>query len=142
MKFDIGKTATAAILLLTALCEGSKHGLSHLDVLERRHQHHRRLHASVRAEETSPALQPELLKKRGGQCQFPTNVGLVAVTPDEQNEGWAMSPNQPCLPGNYCPYACPPGQLAMQWNPQATSYTYPLSMVGPAVKFSHVYFTD
>jgi hypothetical protein len=40
-----------------------------------------------------------------------------------------MSPNQPCKPGNYCPYACPPGQVSMQWDPEATSYAYPMSMV-------------
>jgi hypothetical protein len=40
---------------------------------------------------------------------FPTDAGLVAVTPDQENAGWAMSPNQPCLPGNYCPFACPSG---------------------------------
>lgn len=69
------------------------------------------------------------LEKRGGQCQFPTDAGLVSVTPGSQNAGWAMSPDQPCKPGNWCPYACPPGQVSMQWNPEATSYTYPLSMV-------------
>lgn len=34
-----------------------------------------------------------------GQCEFPTDAGLVAVTPGEQNAGWAMSPDQPCKPG-------------------------------------------
>lgn len=38
------------------------------------------------------------LAKRG-QCQFPTDAGLVAVTPGDQNAGWAMSPDQPCKPG-------------------------------------------
>jgi hypothetical protein len=51
--------------------------------------------------------------KRQGQCQFPTNVGLVPVTPDQQNAGWAMSPNQPCVPDSYCPYACPPGNYPL-----------------------------
>ena len=53
-----------------------------------------------------------LAVKRSTQCQFPTNVGLVPVTPNQQNAGWAMSPDQPCLPGNYCPYACPSGILS------------------------------
>jgi Beta-glucosidase (SUN family) len=69
------------------------------------------------------------IEKRQSQCQFPTDAGLVSVTPDQENAGWAMSPNQPCTPGSYCPYACPPGQLSMQWDPTATSYTYPESMV-------------
>lgn len=133
MRLTTRNTASATILLLSTLCEASKHGLTHLDVLERRHQHHRRLHMSAREEERSVAPEP-VLKQRGQQCAFPTDAGLVAVSPDQQNAGWAMSPDQPCMPGNYCPYACPPGQLAMQWNPQATSYTYPLSMVGHVVK--------
>lgn len=69
------------------------------------------------------------LVKRG-ECQFPTDKGLVSVTPDAQNAGWAMSPDQPCKPGMYCPYACPPGQLMAQWDPKATSYSYPGSMNG------------
>ncbi|QNP96545.1 YALIA101S01e19394g1_1 [Yarrowia lipolytica] len=69
-------------------------------------------------------------KKRGGQCAFPTNEGLVSVDPSGENAGWAMSPDQPCEPGKYCPYACPPGQLMGQWDPKATSYSYPLSMNG------------
>lgn len=84
-----------------------------------RHKHAR--HAEV--EHSQP-------KKRSGQCQFPTNAGLVSVTPDQENAGWAMSPNQPCKPGMYCPYACPAGQVGLQWDPEATSYTYPLSMNG------------
>jgi len=72
-----------------------------------RHRHLRRAvhkHAHKRHTEL-PAV------KRQGQCQFPTDVGLVPVTPHQQNSGWAMSPDQPCMPGGYCPYACPPGTL-------------------------------
>jgi hypothetical protein len=69
------------------------------------------------------------IEKRGGQCQFPSDAGLVAVTPGSSNAGWAMSPDQPCQPGHYCPYACPSGQMMAQWDPDATSYTYPQSMV-------------
>ena len=61
------------------------------------HKHLHKKHADL------PAV------KRQSQCQFPTDCGLVPVTPGQQNAGWAMSPNQPCLPGNYCPYACPSG---------------------------------
>lgn len=86
------------------------------------------------APEEEKNITPQAELKKRGQCAFPTDAGLVAVTPDQQNGGWAMSPDQSCTAGNYCPYACPPGQLAMQWNPQATSYTYPLSMVGYIVK--------
>lgn len=31
--------------------------------------------------------------------------------------------------GSYCPYACPAGQLMAQWDPKATKYAYPESMV-------------
>ncbi|KAL3445325.1 hypothetical protein BJX65DRAFT_281525 [Aspergillus insuetus] len=69
-------------------------------------------------------------EKRGGACAFPSDAGLVSVTPGSKNAGWAMSPDQPCEPGNYCPYACPPGQVSMQWDPDATSYSFPMSMNG------------
>lgn len=72
----------------------------------------------------------ESLVKKSGKCKFPSDAGLVAVTPGAVNEGWAMSPDESCTPGNYCPYACPPGQMSMQWDPKATSYSYPMSMVG------------
>jgi hypothetical protein len=68
--------------------------------------------------------------QRSITCQFPTDQGLVPVTPNDSNAGWAMSPNQPCTAGSYCPYACPPGQVMAQWDPSATSYTYPKSMNG------------
>ncbi|TAQ91062.1 hypothetical protein B7494_g617 [Chlorociboria aeruginascens] len=123
MKFwDTQAAMGVAVLLLSLPCE-AKHGhqLSHLRHYEKRHQHNH-AHASPRAEEGG-------LQKRG-QCVFPTDAGLVAVTPNEQNAGWAMSPDQPCKPGNYCPYACPSGQVMSQWNPSATSYVYPLSLEG------------
>lgn len=103
--------AVACYALLAAV-QASTHDHGH---------HHLRHH--LNAEIAAP------LERKGGQCQFPTDAGLVAVTPNEKNAGWAMSPDQACLPGHYCPYACPPGQLSMQWDPDATSYSYPQSMV-------------
>lgn len=103
----------AALLCLISGVKADRHVHGH------RHARHHHSVAEVGA----------ALERKGGQCAFPTDAGLVAVTPTEQNAGWAMSPNQPCTPGNYCPYACPPGQVSMQWDPDATSYTYPLSMV-------------
>lgn len=123
MKFLNVPIAIAAAAILLLPCEAKLgHGLSHLDILQKRHSHNR-LHASSRAEDSK-----NLLQKRD-TCAFPTDAGLVAVTPDSKNAGWAMSPDQACTPGSYCPYACPPGQVMAQWNPKATSYTYPLSMV-------------
>ncbi|RKP10723.1 hypothetical protein THASP1DRAFT_4123, partial [Thamnocephalis sphaerospora] len=34
--------------------------------------------------------------------------------------GWAMSYNQECTAGMYCPYACAPGYYSAQWNPDST----------------------
>ncbi|KAE8391067.1 hypothetical protein BDV23DRAFT_154016 [Aspergillus alliaceus] len=108
--------ASSALLGLIATVEAAKHGYGHA------HNHHRDVHSV--AEVGVP------LEKRGGSCEFPKDAGLVAVTPNMKNAGWAMSPDQPCKPGNYCPYACPPGQVSMQWDPKATSYSYPMSMNG------------
>lgn len=74
-------------------------------------------------------VQSSTLEKRGGQCQFPTDdSNMVAVTPDAKNAGWAMSPDQECKPGSYCPFACKPGMVMNQWDPDST-YEYPASMV-------------
>ncbi|KAF7131296.1 hypothetical protein CNMCM5793_004410 [Aspergillus hiratsukae] len=116
MRFDIVSGASALLWFIAGV-EASNH--AHLHRV--RHQHGA-VHSV--AEVGAP------LEKRGGKCEFPTDAGLVPVTPNMQNAGWAMSPDQPCLPGNYCPYACPPGQVMMQWDPEATSYSYPMSMNG------------
>jgi hypothetical protein len=124
MKLVELQAAIGAALLFSAPCaakHGHSHNLEHLAHARRHNHNHNHLHAGRSEEET--------LAKRG-QCAFPTDAGLVPVTPDQQNAGWATSPNQPCLPGHYCPFACPPGEVMAQWNPAATSYTYPESMVG------------
>lgn len=63
-------------------------------------------------------------------CEFPFHTDLVAVTPHLRNKGWAMSPDQECKPGMFCPYACPPGQVMNQWDPEAKTYAFPKSMNG------------
>ncbi|KAI9830831.1 MAG: hypothetical protein M1819_005356 [Sarea resinae] len=129
---SIELTATLAVALgvLSSLAE-AKHGSAHLQALERRHQH-KRAAAHASQAETAEGIEVRAvhIDERQSQCQFPYNEGLVAVTPGSSNAGWAMSPDQPCKPGNYCPYACPSGQLSAQWDPKATSYTYPQSMNG------------
>ncbi len=134
-------SSASALLLLTASLATAKHSQVHdrLDALHKRHHRvHHQLEPRTTAEDGEQGVEiravPETtsqagVEKRGGQCAFPTDAGLVSVTPGEQNAGWAMSPDQPCTPGNYCPYACPPGQVSVQWDPTATSYTYPQSMV-------------
>ncbi|KAK9314171.1 hypothetical protein V1524DRAFT_398738 [Lipomyces starkeyi] len=68
--------------------------------------------------------------KRSTTCSFPSSDGLVEVTPGSTNGGWALSPDTACTAGSWCPYACPSGQLMAQWDPSATSYTYPQSQYG------------
>lgn len=122
--------SVSAVLLFTTSIVEAKHSHGHLHALFGRHQSHREQHRSTpKAGKSGVALSsPNKRGGKGDQCQFPYDAGLVPVTPHEENAGWAMSPDQPCLPGSYCPYACPPGQVSMQWDPTAT-YTYPASMV-------------
>ncbi|KFG79183.1 putative SUN domain protein (Adg3) [Metarhizium anisopliae] len=109
---------TAAVFI--AGCDATSHH-------HRMHQAYQRLahphgHVHSRAESN-------VLVKRG-TCAFPTDdPNLVAVTPDQKNAGWAMSPDQECKPGSYCPIACKPGMVMNQWDPDST-YTYPASMNG------------
>jgi hypothetical protein len=123
---DIQAAIGTAILLLCLPCDAKHtHQLTHLGGKRHDHRHlHKTIQASPRAEGTENEL-----GTRSGQCAFPGGDGMVAVTPGSQNAGWAMSPDQPCTPGMYCPYACEPGMVSMQWDPAATSYTYPLNMV-------------
>jgi hypothetical protein len=101
-----------ALLCLFAGAEAAHHN----------HHAHDHIHSDSKVKES--------LVKKSGKCEFPSDAGLVAITPGAVNGGWAMSPDESCTPGNYCPYACPPGQMSMQWDPKATSYSYPMSMVG------------
>lgn len=118
---DIQTAIGAAVLLLSLPCEAKyNHGLTHLDVLGKRHSHKRATISSRIGSEAG-------LKKRS-QCEFPTNAGLVPV-PGNKNGGWAMSPDQECVPDSFCPFACPPGKVMNQWNPDVKTYPNPKSMV-------------
>ncbi|BCR86552.1 SUN domain-containing protein [Aspergillus chevalieri] len=112
MRFDMTSSRAFALLCLFAGAEATHHN----------HHAHDHIHSDGRMKES--------LVKKSGKCKFPSDAGLVAITPGAVNEGWAMSPDESCAPGNYCPYACPPGQMSMQWDPKATSYSYPMSMNG------------
>ncbi|TVY13762.1 Uncharacterized protein LARI1_G008084 [Lachnellula arida] len=123
---DVQTAIGAAVLVLSVSCDAKhSHGMSHLDAFGRRHNHQHKRHALPNVESTEKGLE------KRGTCQFPSNAGLVYV-PGASNGGWAMSPDQSCTPGSYCPYACPPGKVMAQWDEAATSYTYPLSMNGGA----------
>lgn len=128
-------SGASAVLLLTSIASAKHDVHGHVQALHR--QHHERLARStpetaevgVEIRAPSPETAAPVVEKRDGQCAFPYDAGLVPVTPGSSNAGWAMSPDQPCKPGGYCPYACPPGEVMAQWDPKATSYTYPQSMV-------------
>lgn len=117
-------SAVLALITTAAAFHSDIHKDFQTEISVRRGQHslhkhsHAKFHASKRATGGSSVT-----------CAFPTDVGLVPVTPDLENGGWAMSPDEPCTPGKYCPYACPPGELMAQWDPDATEYVYPQSMV-------------
>lgn len=95
--------------------------------------HHRHLHQHGSRNHTNgeefELVKERKLVNRAGQCAFPESGGLVAITPGELNAGWALSPDEECTAGSWCPYACPPGQLMNQWK-KGTTYTYPESMYG------------
>ena len=120
-------------LLLAALVEAG-----HVDAHDHVHRHLHRAPVSRMGHE----IEGFGLKKRHSECEFPSNAGLVAVTPGEKNAGWALSPDRACEPDSYCPYACPPGQLMAQWDPEATSYTYPQSQVSESASKHHTLFSD
>ncbi|KAJ2522871.1 hypothetical protein H4217_000466 [Coemansia sp. RSA 1939] len=69
-----------------------------------------------------------------GGVRFPWNYGnsdkVVPITPGSTNGGWAMSPNQACTPGTWCPYACESGYYSAQWDPSALLYNGAGSMNG------------
>ncbi|KAK6331532.1 hypothetical protein TWF730_004608 [Orbilia blumenaviensis] len=97
-------------------------------VLRRHAHHHQKKHITPK---TYNAAAADLEKRNGGRaCRFPDKNKMVAVAKSQMNGGWALPPDQPCQPGMYCPYACPPGYLMGQWDPDATTYTYPQSMNG------------
>lgn len=114
---------SAAVVIFSATpAEGS---------LAHRHMHHLdQRHSLLHAHGASKIPGSSAIAKRGGNCKFPTDdPNLVAITPGNMNAGWAMSPDQECKPGNYCPIACKPGMMMAQWDPKS-KYTYPLSMNG------------
>ncbi|KAK3944774.1 hypothetical protein QBC46DRAFT_145937 [Diplogelasinospora grovesii] len=61
-------------------------------------------------------------------CSLPSHPDLVPV-PGGSNNGFAMSPDQSCTDGTWCPIACVSGKVMAQWEPNS-SYVYPQSMNG------------
>lgn len=123
MKLSIVQAALGSAAILFAGCNASSaHQRLHRSARRLTHGHG---HSHSKVESTG-------LEKRS-TCAFPTDdPNMVAVTPDQQNGGWAMSPDQSCKPGGWCPFACKPGMVMNQWDPKST-YNYPSSMVGPVL---------
>ena len=93
------------------------------------------LSALINDSTAAPAASPEHVhhahkRDNGKTCSFPNDNGMVAVfnTKVANSEGWAQ--DGPCKAGSYCQYACQPGYLAGQWNPDVTTYSYPGSQDG------------
>ncbi|KAI2465570.1 hypothetical protein F4781DRAFT_20208 [Annulohypoxylon bovei var. microspora] len=126
----------SAILLLNAqLCAATTGHTHHHLHLEKKHGHiHSHGHGLAQYNSSNPKYSvrnSSPLASRDGKkkCQFPSDKGLVAVTPSGQNGGWAMAPDQQCVSGTWCPFACPSGQVMAQWKP-GTTYAYPESTYG------------
>ncbi|KAJ1944430.1 hypothetical protein EC988_005992 [Linderina pennispora] len=83
---------------------------------------------------TFSAVSARPVLRRANSCAFPwvanNTDNVVPITPSAKNAGWAMSPDQECAPGSWCPYACAPGYYSAQWDPSATLYNGPGSMNG------------
>ncbi|KAL7628114.1 hypothetical protein AAE478_002311 [Parahypoxylon ruwenzoriense] len=129
---------SAALLLSAQPCAATaQHRHHHLHLAKRHSYSHGHGHGRVRGQlqaDYNPnysARNSSALVSRDGKnkCQFPDDKGLIAVTPDGMNGGWAMAPDQECVSGTWCPIACPPGKVSTQWKP-GTHYQYPESTYG------------
>lgn len=119
-----GALGWALVLLSAPFCEASlNHNHRHIhQQVDKRHYHS---HQHERAAEDAA---PALVKK--STCAFPTDdPDMVAITKDSDNAGWAMSPDQTCDEDSYCPFACKPGMVMAQWDPEST-VSFPSSMNG------------
>lgn len=129
MKFIDLQAVVTVVFALQSSVACAKHAGVHYNAVRRLHRHHSSTHISRAERGYGIELRELEVEKRTNKCEFPKDAGLVPVSPNDANGGWAMSPDQCCEPGNYCPYACPPGQVMAQWDPDATTYSYPQSMV-------------
>ncbi|KAM3501903.1 hypothetical protein MY10362_005225 [Beauveria mimosiformis] len=113
-----------ALVLASAVDAAALHRDLHYQARRQTHLHHQQ----HRALESPPSSASSLVKR--STCAFPTDdPNLVAVTSDQKNAGWAMSPDQACEPGHYCPIACQEGMVMNQWDKDST-YVFPSSMNG------------
>lgn len=128
MKVTTLQAALGSVALMLSVQPAvATHGHSHSRVhaLYRKHHHqHMHAHELIDAPKSS-----DKVEKRG-TCTLPDHDDLHYV-PGAMNAGFAMSPDQECAHGSYCPIACKPGKVMAQWKPD-TKYVYPESMVSRA----------
>lgn len=116
MRFTILQAAIGSASLLFSASPVSAHlGHRHAHEQYAKRHGHKHQHAAELAARKAP-------------CSLPDDPDLVRV-PGAVNNGFAMSPDEPCEDGKWCPIACVPGKLMAQWKPN-TTYSYPESMVG------------
>ncbi|ROT39446.1 hypothetical protein SODALDRAFT_339772 [Sodiomyces alkalinus F11] len=113
----------AAALLLLSASESNAH--TH-DAHRRAHVHHRHVHSHGSQTDAHHLVQRNAQGK--ALCSLPNHPDLVRV-PGLLNNGFAMSPDQECVEGIWCPIACKAGKVMAQWEP-GSSFTYPSSMNG------------
>jgi hypothetical protein len=129
---------SALVLLADHQCSASAaHQKAHQQVHQQLAKRHAAAHGHAERQPQKPwEPNPEDLvgmpKRTSLRCPLPNDPDLVVVTPSAMNEGWAMSPDQPCTAGTWCPIACKAGKVMAQWEPNST-YTYPASMVRAVV---------
>ena len=91
------------------------------------HQHHAKRHGHIHSHPAGEVIEAPKVVARKAPCSLPDHPDLVRV-PGADNHGFAMSPDEVCEDGKWCPLACVPGKLMAQWKPD-TGYHYPESMV-------------
>lgn len=126
MKFSIVQAALgSASVLLSAQPASANLGHRHAHVEYARRHGHAHGHAQRQAGEVIGA--PKVAARKAS-CSLPDDADLVHV-PGDVNNGFAMSPDEPCEDGKWCPIACVSGKVMAQWKPNTTQ-VYPESMVG------------
>ena len=123
MKFFV-QTAAFALLSASQMDVAAGHSHHHAHLKRHTHSHH-----GPRSIFEGPRSEAPTLEKKDVRCRLPDDPDLHYV-PGAENNGFAMSPDQPCKGGMFCPIACKSGKVMAQWEP-GSSYTYPSSMVGP-----------
>lgn len=120
---DLRAVIGAFSIVLCAQAEAAHdaHRHAHSHLFAKRHSHD----GFAESAEKVMVEGPELEKR--STCSLPSHPDLVPI-PGASNNGFAMSPDQPCVEYGYCPIACKPGKVMAQWQPH-TSYKYPESMV-------------